>query len=80
VINPLAQYLVKVAGGIVALVLWVLSVTNPPVLALDPAAQAVLLGAAVVALGWGVVQGGQSVRFSGQFTAAERASMSKKQN
>jgi hypothetical protein len=66
-ISPLVQYLVKVAGGIVALILWVLSVTNPPVLSLDPSAQVVLLGAAVVALGWGVVQGGQSVRFTSNF-------------
>jgi len=71
-ISPLVQYLVKVAGGIVALVLWVLSVTNPPVLVLEPSAQVVLLGAAVVALGWGVVQGGQSVRFTSNFTATDK--------
>lgn len=63
-VDPLVQYVVKIAGGIVALILWVLSVTNPPILALDPAAQVILLGAAVAALGWGAVQGGQSVRLS----------------
>jgi hypothetical protein len=56
------QYMVKIAGGAVALVLWVLSVTNPPILALDQAAQVVLLAAAVTALGWGGVQGFTATR------------------
>lgn len=61
-ITETQQYIVKIAGGVVALILWVLSVTNPPVLALDPAAQVILLGAAVVALGWGGVQGFSATR------------------
>lgn len=62
--DPLVQYVVKIAAGAVAFLCWVLSVVNPPILAIDPAAQAVLLAAAAVAFGWGIVQGGQQIRAS----------------
>lgn len=61
-VPPLYTYLVKIIAGTVAFLVWILSVIQPPVLAIDPAAQAVLFGAAVVAFGWGVLQGGQTIR------------------
>lgn len=60
--NDLTQYVVKIAAGAVAFVVWLLSVINPPILVIDPAAQAILLGAAVVAFGWGTLQGGSAIK------------------
>jgi hypothetical protein len=56
------QYLVKLATGAMAFVVWLLSVISPPILVLDPAVQGVLVAAFIAAFGWGIVQGGQAVR------------------